>query len=228
MGALGQSVGSAAGAAIGTAILPGVGTKIGSFLGGKIGGSIGKNKKGGDMGSKGSGKNAGLAMAAGQMIMGAIQRKKADAQLPAAEDPMMRQAFSGLQSKSRQLATGTANNADRVAARQMAKTMTSSAFKTGGKANMGVASSAISQALGNINSQNREQVAAYDQMTTAQANEMAQRKSDINMLRSERTSARAENNISAGQDNALALIGSGGKKKKAASGVLSGAMGGAK
>jgi hypothetical protein len=168
----------------------------------------------------------GVAMGAGQMVSGMIKRKKADAQLPAAEDPMMRQALSGLQARSRQLATGTANNADRVAARQMAKTMASSAFKTGGKANMGVASSAISQALGNINAQNREQVAAYDQMTTAQANEMAQRKSDINMLRSERTSADAENTISAGRDNLLTSIGGRGKKKKAAgTGLVSGIMG---
>lgn len=156
-------------------------------------------------------KAAGAAFGAGQMIAGLIQRKKSDAQLPAAEDPMMRQSLTNLLTRRRQLATGTANNADRVAARQMAKTMASSSFKTGGKANMGVQSAAISQALGNINAQNREQVAAYDQMATTQSNEMAQRKSDINMLRSERTSARAENNIAAGQDNLLASIG---KKKK--------------
>jgi hypothetical protein len=156
----------------------------------------------------------GVGLAAGQMASGMIKRKKADAQLPAAEDPMMRQALSGLQAKSRQLETGTANNADRVAARQMAKTMASSSFKTGGKANMGVQSAAISQALGNINAQNREQAVAMAQMTTAQANEMAQRKSDINMLRSERTSASAENQVSAGQDNLLASVGVGGKKKE--------------
>lgn len=155
----------------------------------------------------------GVALGAGQMVSGMIKRKKADAQLPAAEDPMMRQALNGLQNRSRMLATGTANNADRTAVRQMAKTMANSAFKTGGQANTGAMSSAISQALGNINAQNREQIAAYDQMTTAQANEMAQRKSDINMLRSERTSAQAENQVSAGQDNLLASVGVGGKKK---------------
>lgn len=176
---------------------------------------------------KGAKKATGAVFGAGQMVAGAIQRKKADAQLPAAEDPMMRQALSGLQSKSRMLSTGTANNADRTAVRQMAKTMANSAFKTGGQGNMGVASSAISQALGNINAQNKEQAISLAQMTTAQANEMAQRKSDINMLRSERTSARAENNVSAGQDNLLASIGNGGgnKKKKAGKGILSGSAG---
>jgi hypothetical protein len=152
-------------------------------------------------------KSVGQIVGAGQMISGLIKRKKADAQLPAAEDPMMRQTLSNLQTRGRQLSTGTANNADRVAARQMAKTMASSSFKTGGKANMGVQSAAISQALGNINAQNREQVAAYDQMAATQSNEMAQRKSDINMLRSERTSAQAENSISAGRDNFLAGYG---------------------
>jgi hypothetical protein len=182
----------------------------------------------------------GVGLAAGQMVSGMIKRKKADAQLPAAEDPMMRQALSGLQAKSRQLETGTANNADRVAARQMAKTMASSSFKTGGKANMGAQSAAISQALGNINAQNREQAVAMAQMATAQANEMAQRKSDINMLRSERTSASAENQVSAGQDNLLASVGVGGKneegsaftklssllkKKKAGKGLIGGITG---
>jgi hypothetical protein len=228
MGQLGATVGSAAGAAIGTAILPGVGTKIGSFLGGKIGGSIGKNKKGGDMGSKGSGgKNAGLAMGAGQMIVGLMNRKKADAQIPG-ENAEERQLVSSLASKSRQLATGTANNADRVAARQMAKTMTSSAFKTGGKANMGVASSAISQALGNINAQNREMASAYDDKLAKATEDITGKELEKGILRSERTSALAENQISAGQDNLLASIGGGSKKKKAASGILSGAMGVAK
>ena len=155
----------------------------------------------------------GAGLAAVQLASGIVKRKKADAQLPAAEDPMMRQTLINLLTRRRQLSTGTANNADRVAARQMAKTMASSSFKTGGKANMGVQSAAISQALGNINAQNREQVAAYDQMAATQSNEMAQRKSDINMLRSERTSASAENSVAAGQDNLLASVGVVGKKK---------------
>ena len=155
----------------------------------------------------------GAGLAAVQLASGLKKRKEADAQLPAAEDPMMRQTLINLLTRRRQLSTGTANNADRVAARQMAKTMASSAFKTGGKANMGVQSAAISQALGNINAQNREQVAAYDQMAATQSNEMAQRKSDINMLRSERTSAQAENSIAAGRDNLSASVGVVGKKK---------------
>ena len=155
---------------------------------------------------------AGAAIGAGQMIAGIIKRKKADAQIPG-ESAEERQLVSSLASKSRQLATGTANNADRVAARQMAKTMASSAFKTGGKANMGVASSAISQALGNINAQNREMASAYDDKLAKATEDITGKELEKGMLRSGRTSAQAENLVSAGQDNLLASVDFSGKKK---------------
>lgn len=189
---------------------------------------------------EGAKKATGATMGVGQAIAGKIQRKKADALLPASEDPMMRQALSSLQRRRDMLATGTANNADRVAAKQLAKTMANNSFRTGGQANTGVISSALSSALANINAQNREQVAAYDQMATEQMNTMAQRKADLNMYRSQVMSARAEQNISAARDNisnTFATNGDssegsfgggkgGGKKKKTASGgVLKGVMG---
>lgn len=155
----------------------------------------------------------GAGLAAGQMISGLINRKKADAQIPG-ENAEERQLVSSLASKSRQLATGTANNADRVAARQMAKTMAGSAFKTGGKANMGVASSAISQALGNINAQNREMASAYDDKLAKATEDITGKELEKGMLRSGRTSALAENQVSAGQDNLLASVGVVGKKKE--------------
>jgi hypothetical protein len=148
---------------------------------------------------------AGVAMGAGQKIVGLIKRKKSDAQIPG-ESQEERQLVSGLQAKSRQLATGTANNADRVAARQMAKTMASSAFKTGGKANMGAQSAAISQALGNINASNREFAAAYDDKFAKATEDITGKELEKGMLRSEKTSAQAENLISAGQDNLLASM----------------------
>jgi len=189
---------------------------------------------------EGAKKATGATMGVGKAIAGKIQRKKADALLPASEDPMMRQALSALQRRRNMLATGTANNSDRVAAKQLAKTMATNSFKMG-QTNTGVISSALSDALTNINAQNREQVAAYDQMATEQTNTMAQRKSDLNMYRSQVMSARAEENISAARDNISATFatnggGDGGsfgggnkkKKNKAGGGVLSGAMGGAK
>lgn len=154
----------------------------------------------------------GVALGAGQMVSGIIKRKKADAQIPG-ESAEERQLVSSLASKSKQLATGTANNADRVAARQMAKTMANSTFKTGGQANMGVASSAISQALGNINAQNREMASAYDDKLAKATEDITSKELEKGMLRSERTSAQAENQVSAGQDNLLASVGVGGKKK---------------
>lgn len=217
MGAVGAAVGSAAGAAIGTALLPGIGTKIGSFLGGKIGGSIGKkkDKKNGDMGKKGgSGMSGGLgtALGAGQMILGAIQAKKADALLPPAEDPMSRQVLSGLKTQEDKIRTGTSDMASRTAVRQMAKTAGQSAFNAGGPVNTGMLASIINPALQNINQTSAALAADYAKQIGEQTSEMAQRKSDLSTLRSSRMSAKAATNTAAGTESLLASLGTGKKK----------------
>jgi hypothetical protein len=154
---------------------------------------------------EGAKKATGATMGIGQAIAGRKQRKRADALIPG-ENPMERAVLSSLQRRRDMLATGTANNSDRVAARQMAKTMANSQFKTGGMANTGVMSSAISQALGNINAANAQQMQAYDQMGAEQSNLISQAARETGMYRSQVMSARAEQNMSAARDNISATF----------------------
>lgn len=214
MGAVGSAVGSAAGAAIGTALLPGIGTKIGSFLGGKIGGSIGKkkDKKNDDMGKKITPGGLGTAFGAGQMVLGAIQAKKADALLPPAEDPMSRQVLSGLKTQQAKALTGTSDMASRTAVRQMAKTAGQSAFNAGGPVNTGMLASIVNPALQNINETAAKGLSDYSKQIGEQTSEMAQRKSDLSTLRSTTMAAKAATNTAAGTDNLLASLGTGKKK----------------
>ena len=214
MGAVGAAVGSAAGAAIGTALLPGIGTKIGSFLGGKIGGSIGKkkDKNNDDMKKKSLPGGLGTAFSAGQMVLGAIQAKKADALLPPAEDPMSRQVLSGLKTQQQKALTGTSSFTAVKAALQGAKTMGQNAFNSGGPVNPNLIASVINPALQNINQSSAALAADYAKQIGEQTSEMAQRKSDLSTLRSSRMSAKAATNTAAGTENLLANLGTGKKK----------------
>lgn len=214
MGAVGSAVGSAAGAAIGTALLPGIGTKIGSFLGGKIGGSIGKkkDKKNDDMGKKSLPGGLGAAFGAGQMVLGAIQSKKADALLGPDENPMARQVLSGLKTQQAKALTGTSDMASRTAVRQMAKTAGQSAFNAGGPVNTGMLASIINPALQNINQGSAALAADYAKQVAAQSQEMVGYKQDKATLRSTTMAAKAATNTSAGTDNLLASLGTGKKK----------------
>lgn len=186
---------------------------------------------------KGAKKATGAIMGIGQFIAAKKQRKAADAMLPG-ESAQDRQVYNSLVTRKRQLATGTANNADRVAARQMAKSMANNSFRTGGQANTGVISSALSGALSNINAQNRAQISDYDDKVRAASETLTGKAFDIANLRSQTMSARAEQNMSAARDNISATFatdggggGKGGKKGggggggKAAGGVLKGVMG---
>jgi hypothetical protein len=214
MGAVGAAVGSAAGAALGTALLPGIGTKIGSFLGGKIGGSIGKkkDKKNDDMGKKSLPGGLGAAFGAGQMVLGAIQSKKADALLGPDENPMARQVLSGLKTQQAKALTGTSSFTAGKAALQGAKTMGQNAFNSGGPVNPGLIASVLNPALRNINEGSAVLASDYAKQAAAQSQEMVGSKEDKYTLRSTRMSAKGATNTSAGTDNLLASLGTGKKK----------------
>lgn len=155
------------------------------------------------------------AMAVGQMALGAIQTKKADALLPPGEDPMSRQVLSGLKTQEDKIRTGTSDMASRTAVRQMAKTAGQSAFNAGGPVNTGMLASIINPALQNINQTSAALAADYAKQIGEQTSEMAQRKSDLSTLRSTRMAAKGATNTSAGTDNLLASLGGGpGIKKK--------------
>jgi hypothetical protein len=153
----------------------------------------------------------GLVAGAGQMIAGAIQRKKAEALLPPSENVMERQMLQSIRRRRRAMETGTAGSADRAAIRQMGKSFGKNAFAGGGRGNFGQLAALQSQAMQNLSS-------AYGQQTTAllgqeqqQANRMAGVSRDLSLLRSARMSARAEQNMQGGAQNLMGSVGGGSK-----------------
>lgn len=155
------------------------------------------------------------AMAVGQMALGAMQTKKADALLGPDENPMSRGILSGFQTQQQKALTGTSDMASRTAVRQMAKTMGQTAFNAGGPVNPTMLASVINPALQNINETSAALASDYAKQAAAQAQEMVGYKQDKATLRSTRMSAKGATNTSAGTDNLLASLGGGpGVKKK--------------
>jgi hypothetical protein len=147
-------------------------------------------------------KNAAAVTAGGaQLAQGLRQRKKADAMLPTPEDRLSRGYLNMIQGRRRALQTGTANNTDRASVRQLMKSMGNAGFQAGGQVNTGVLSQLLSQQAENMRTANAQEMGQLAQQEAAQVSEMAQRKSDIGMYRSQTMAARAEQNVSAGQDN---------------------------
>ena len=160
-------------------------------------------KKGLDQGQKKVGEFAQKAFSVGQLIAGNIQRKKADALLPASENIML----NSMRRRRRGLETGTAGSADRAAIRQMGKSALSNSFKAGGKVGMGAVAAMQSQAMQNLASTYGQQTNQMFQLEQQQVKSMADLANDLARLRSTRMSARAEKNVKAGTENLLATIG---------------------
>ena len=176
-----------------------MGAGIGAILKGLVG--IGAK-------STPAGIGATALLGGGQMIAGAINRKKADALLPPAEDPMERQMLNTLRRRRRSLETGTGNLADRNAARQMAKSATLSSFRAGGPVNQGFYSNLMSKTLGNIAAQSAQQYSQALGMEQSQSKLMADARRDLSLLRSARKSAQAEQQMQGGQQNLMAAVAS--------------------
>ena len=154
-----------------------------------------------------SGQTAKLAMAGGQMIAGAINRKKADAAIPMSENPMERQMLNTIRRRRQALQTGTANSADTAAMRQMAKGYQAGAMRAGGPVNFGQYNQLMQNAAGNLAAANGQQLSQTMAMEQEQVKNMANLSNDLALLRSNRLSAQAENQMKAGTQNLLATLG---------------------
>lgn len=148
----------------------------------------------------------GSLMGAAQIGLGLRQRKKADALLPTPEDRLSRGYLNMIQGRRRALQTGTANNTDRAAVRQLMKSMGNAGFQAGGQVNTGVLSQILSQQADNMRAANAAEIGQLTQQEGAQVGEMAQRKSDLGMYRSQTMAARAEGNVKAGGENLMASV----------------------
>jgi len=164
-----------------------------------------------EMMEKFQGQGAKLGLAAGQMIAGAINRKKADTAIPMSENPMERQMLNTIRRRRQALQTGTAGTADRAAMRQMAKGYQTGAMRAGGPANFGQYNQLLSNAAGNLAAANGQQLNQVIGLEQEQSKNMANLSNDLALLRSSRLSAQAENQMKAGTQNLLATLGGGSK-----------------
>ena len=167
-----------------------------------LGSLIGKKSKG-----QNAGKGAAVGTGIAQGIVGAIQRKKADALLPPSENVMERQMLQSVRRRRRALETGTAGAADRAAIRQMGKSFGRQAFSAGGRGNFGQLAALQSQAMQNLAASYGQQIGATMQAEQQQVGRMADLSNDLALLRSNRMSARAEQNIKDGRSNLLTALG---------------------
>jgi len=165
--------------------------------------------KGKEMTDQISGQGAKLGLAAGQMIAGVVNRKKADAAIPMSENPMERQMLNTIRRRRQALQTGTANSADTAAMRQMAKGYQTGAMRSGGPVNFGQYNQLMQNAAGNLAAANGQQLNQTMAMEQEQVKGMANLSNDLALLRSNRLSAQAENQMKAGTQNLLATLGGG-------------------
>jgi len=167
-------------------------------------------KSGGGLGKK----FGGAALGAAQLGIGMYQKKKARAALPGAEDLGQRQMLNATRRRVRAIETGTAGSSDAAMNRQSIKSAGVNAFKAGGPMNFGVLNQLMSGAASASASNRGEQLQSLLQQEGNLVDTMAQRRFDRQMLMQQEDRADAMQNISAGQDNLLAGLGVGEKKKK--------------
>ena len=143
----------------------------------------------------------GLAVGAGQLALGAIKTKKADAMMPPPEDVGERALLNTLRRRQQALSTGTAYNPQITAGKQMAKSFAKNSFNAGGPVNMGAYSGLMSQTLGNITQQTSQDMAQNLAQEGKLTTDMANRKADLTLLQRNEQMADAAENEKAGFKN---------------------------
>jgi hypothetical protein len=207
--ALGSGAG-ASGAAGGISKLAGIGGGSGS--GGGIGSKIGGLVKG----AGGLGQLAQTGFAVGQMVAGAMNRKKAESMIPSLNQAEA-QLFTSAKRRRRAIETGTAGSSDRAALKQTLAQFGQNSFRAGGPVNFGALNQLRAQAQSNISDQYAQQ---YNQAFADEsriAKDISNFYNDVAFLKSARTSARGEQQMQAGQQNLLATLGAGKLGKENAS-----------
>jgi hypothetical protein len=168
MGA-GSTIGSIAGAALGTAIAPGIGTTMGGMIGGGI----------------------------GQSIEGGMKSKKSDEGIASEADINRLRAFEEARRMQRQLETGSdaLTQANIRENEQLtAGTQRAISQSTGGNVNATIAGMLSAQKQGGLNAANTLGVAAqrgqyFSSLADSIGSQIAQRKMDLQNLKSARLSA---------------------------------------
>ena len=161
----------------------------------------------------GLGNIAQTGFAAGQMIAGMQNRKKAEAELPSL-NASERQLLNTARRRRRALETGTAGASDRASLRQTLAQFGQNSFRAGGGVNTGVLNQLRSQGEKNISDSYAQQYGQAFEQESKITKDISNFFNDIQLLKSARRSARGEQQVQAGQQNFLATLGSGKLKKE--------------
>lgn len=156
--------------------------------------------------SGGGGRMGGMGFGAVQLGMGLLNRKKADAMLPASENAMERQLYNVAKRKRIAIQTGTAGKSDRAALRQTLAQFGQNTFRAGGPVNFGILNQMRAQGEKNISDQYAQQYGEAFKDESALGGKMADVSRDLALLKSARKSAQAEQQVQAGQQNILASM----------------------
>lgn len=146
----------------------------------------------------------GLALGAGQMIAGAVQKKKAQAMLPAPVAPREQKLLNDLYRMQQARKTGSAYKTQITAAQQADKQYTRNAFQYGGP--VAASSGIISKTMQDIASQTAQDIAqGYAQMSPI-VKDITNAESDRTYLQRNEMMADAAENRKAGFQNLAAAI----------------------
>jgi hypothetical protein len=145
----------------------------------------------------------GVALGAGQMITGALQRKKAQAMAPSPVDVGRQRLLNELMRQQKRVLTGT--QAAGKDAQQLAKTMQRSAFAAGG-AVPNYSGKIISDIMNNIREGEANQVLNLNTQIAQSTGEMEKRKFDLQSLAQSKIEADAALNKKSGFQNLAAAM----------------------
>jgi hypothetical protein len=148
----------------------------------------------------------GLAVGAGQSILGAIKKKKADAMMPPPEDVGERALLNTLRRRQQALSTGTAYNPQITAGKQMAKSFMKNSLYAGGTPNQGAYGAMLNQAMGNVTQQTSQDMAQALGQEGQLVKDMANRKADLTLLRRNEENAAAAELTKSGGQNLMAAV----------------------
>jgi hypothetical protein len=181
---------------------------LGKAAGGLMGSGGGKQGGGGNMIgqaiggiTQGTDKLTGAAIGVGQSILGAIQKKKADAMLPSGPSAAERALIS--ETSRMRKAAQTNMPAYMTASNER---MRNKMFKYGGGRNMGAITTNMQNAMEGISQQSAQQAAGLLGSEVEQQRFAGNVVRDVQMLRSARMSADAAANTKAGFSNLMGAI----------------------
>ncbi len=156
-------------------------------------------------GGAGGGRMGGMGFGAVQLGMGLMNRKKAEAALPSL-NAGERQLLNTARRRRLAIERGPAGIGDRAALRQTMAQFGQNSFRAGGPVNTGVLAQLRAQGEKNISDNYGQQYGQAFEQESKITKDISNFFNDIQLLKSARKSAQAEQQVQAGQQNILASM----------------------